>query len=281
MNGIEVYLDKVIEGDCLAILPGIPDRSIHLILCDLPYGTTVIAWDKVIDLERLWKEYERIILPNGSIILTSQGLFTGKLISSNPKWFKYKIVWVKSSATNFLNGKKQPLRRHEDICVFYNGKPTYNPQLQRGKITITKAGKIKRKSDSQGHIKPLPFVTKSRDRYPYDVVFFEEEQMVDSLYFKNASSEGPIFHPTQKPIGLSRYLVRTFSNKGDIVLDNACGSGSFLVAAVMEHRHFIGIEKNEKSVHQGETADYIKITNSRIAGAIKWRRDEDAKLSLF
>ncbi len=282
---MEKFLNKVLQGDCLELLPQIPDRSIPLVLCDLPYGTTVIPWDEVIDMERLWGQYERVMTPNGVVLLTSQGLFTGKLIMSNPKLFKYKVVWVKSAATNFLNGKIQPRRRHEDICVFYTGKPAYHPQMRRGKVIVSKPKA--RMSDSQGTIKALGHTTRSRDRYPDDVVFCEVEveddgPITDSLYFKNAVMEnGFAYHPTQKPVDLGRYLIRTYSNPGDIVLDNACGSGSFLVAAVMEQRQFIGMEKNEKAVHKGLPVDYVDISRRRIAEAVRWRREEDQRLKLF
>lgn len=132
MENIECFVNRVIEADCLQVMPLIPDKSIDMILCDLPYGTTQNKWDSVIDLEKLWAEYMRIIKDNGVIVLTSQGLFTARLIMSNESWFKYKIVWIKSKSTNFLNAKKQPLRKHEDICVFYNQQPTYHPQMTQG-----------------------------------------------------------------------------------------------------------------------------------------------------
>ena len=126
---IENYVNRIIEGDCLEVMKNIPNKSIDMILCDLPYGTTQNKWDSIIDLDELWKEYKRVIKDNGVIILTSHGVFTAKLILSNEKWFKYKLVWEKSKATNFLNAKKQPLRKHEDICVFYKKQPIYNPQM--------------------------------------------------------------------------------------------------------------------------------------------------------
>ena len=132
-NKIEDFVNTVIEADCLRVLPRIPSHSVDMILCDLPYGTTQNKWDSVINLNRLWTQYMRIIKKNGVIVLTSQGIFTAKLILSNEKWFKYKIVWVKSKSTNFLNAKKQPLRKHEDICIFYDKQPTYHPQMGDGK----------------------------------------------------------------------------------------------------------------------------------------------------
>ena len=123
MRSIEKWENKVIQGDCLEVMQELPDKSIDMILCDLPYGTTMNPWDTVIDFKQLWKQYKRIIKGNGAIVLTSQGVFTAQLILSNPEWFKYKIVWIKSRATNYLNAKRQPLRKHEDICVFYKKQP--------------------------------------------------------------------------------------------------------------------------------------------------------------
>jgi site-specific DNA-methyltransferase (adenine-specific) len=242
------------EGDCLEILPTLPGNSINLILCDLPYGTTQNRWDSVIDLEKLWAEYRRILKPNGAVVLTSQGVFTAKIIMSNEQWFKYKIVWEKSKPTNFLNAKKQPLRKHEDICVFYGKPPTYNPQMRAGK-PYDKGIRKDQLSGSYGDFSPV-HVKSSGDRYPSDIV-----------YFKTAESEPgrTVWHPTQKPVELGRYLVRTFSNSGDVVLDNAFGSGSFLVAAALEGRKFIGIEKNQEVHHFKEKeADYLDIAQYRL-----------------
>lgn len=282
MSGLEDYVGKIIEGDCLAVLPGIPDASIDMILTDLPYGTTGIVWDIVIDLNELWKHYERIIKANGVIALSSQGIFTGKLMLSNEKLFKYKLVWVKSSPTNFLNAKKAPLRRHEDILIFYKEQPTYNPQFQRGRVYV-RGPKPETYNDNYGRVNAVNETTKSRDRYPNDVLFYEEqeEDLPDSLYFKNAAAEGKTFHPTQKPEGLARYLIRTFTDPGQVVLDSTCGSGTFLVAAVKEHRKFIGIEKNDLSVYKGQSVDYIQVCLDRLEKAYRWREDEDKKLTLF
>ena len=231
------YINQVIQGDCLEIMPNIPDKSIDMILCDLPYGTTQNKWDSVIDLKKLWAEYTRIIKDNGAIVLTAQGLFTAKLIISNESWFKYKIVWIKSKSTNFLNAKKQPLRKHEDICVFYKNQPTYNPQMTKGE-SYDKGIRKDQYTGSYGDFKPR-HVQSNGQRYPNDVVCYEEQNIEDFVYFKTAESEGKVYHPTQKPVELGRYLIRTFSNPGDTILDNACGSGSFLVAAALEHRNYI------------------------------------------
>lgn len=242
------------QGDCLDILPRLAPGSVDLILSDLPYGTTQNRWDSVIDLDRLWSEYRRVLTPNGAVVLTSQGIFTAKLILSNETWFKYKIVWEKSKPTNFLNAKKQPLRKHEDICVFYGKPPTYNPQMRAGK-PYNKGVRKNQLSGSYGDFQPA-HVRSDGERYPADIVYFKTAE---------SESERMVWHPTQKPVELGRYLVRTYSNPGDTVLDNAFGSGSFLVAAAMEQRHFIGIERNEE-VHLFKNAriDYVALAAERL-----------------
>jgi site-specific DNA-methyltransferase (adenine-specific)/modification methylase len=231
----------------------LPDASIDLILCDLPYGTTQNHWDSVIPLGALWEQYKRVLKPNGAIVLTSQGLFTAKLILSNPADFKYKLVWVKSKPTNFLNAKKQPLRRHEDICVFYRKQPSYTPQMQPGE-PYDKGIRKNQLSGSYGDFSPV-HVKSEGERYPTDVV-----------YFKTAESEGKVIHPTQKPVELGRYLIRTYSKAGDVVLDNAFGSGSFLVAAALEKRKYIGIELNKDSyAFKAHASDWIQVAADRLA----------------
>lgn len=262
-NDIKRYLNQVIQGDCLHVMPNLPDKSIDMILCDLPYGTTQNKWDSVIDLSKLWAEYMRIIKDKGAIVLTAQGLFTAKLIMSNENWFKYKIVWIKSKSTNFLNAKKQPLRKHEDICIFYKNQPTYNPQMTPGE-SYDKGIRKDQNTGSYGEFKPR-HVQSNGLRYPNDVVCYEEADREDFVYFKTAESEGQVYHPTQKPIELGRYLIRTYSNPGDVILDNACGSGSFLVAAAMENRQYIGIEKNQNALlHKVKAIDYIQVCKDRL-----------------
>lgn len=263
MAKIDDYINKVFEADCLDLMPQIPDKSIDMILCDLPYGTTQNKWDSVIDLNKLWQEYTRIIKDDGVIVLTSQGIFTAHLIMSNESWFKYKIVWIKSKSTNFLNAKKQPLRKHEDICVFYRQQPTYHPQMSQGE-SYDKGIRKDQFTGSYGDFKPR-HIKSDGSRYPNDVVCYKEDLSDDFVYVKTAESEGPVYHPTQKPVELGRYLIRTYTNPGDIVLDNACGSGSFLVAAALEGRNFIGIEKNQNvALHKVAETDYIKICNQRL-----------------
>ena len=254
-NSIGIELNRVYEEDCLRGMKKIKDKSIDMILCDLPYGTTQNKWDSVIPLDELWREYHRIIKDNGVIVLTSQGIFTAKLILSNEQYFKYKIVWEKSKSTNFLNAKKQPLRKHEDICVFYRKPPTYNPQMTKGEA-YNKGFRKKQLTGSYGDFKSTE-VKSNGERYPTDVV-----------YFKTAESEGKVYHPTQKPVELGRYLIKTYTNEGDIVLDNTCGSGSFLVSAILEKRNFIGFEKNEDvNLFKNQEIDYIKVCEERIEEA--------------
>ena len=247
--------NSLFEGDCLEVLKRFPQHSVDMILCDLPYGTTQNAWDSVIDLPALWREYRRVIRPNGAIVLTSQGIFTAKLMLSNEAWFKYKLVWEKSKPTNFLNAKKQPLRKHEDICVFYGKPPTYNPQMGVG-LAYDKGIRKNQLSGSYGDFQPA-HVKSDGERYPTDVV-----------YFKTAESEGKVWHPTQKPVELARYFIRTFTQPGDLVLDNAFGSGSFLVAAALEGRYFCGIEKNQ-DVHlfKQNSIDYLSVAKKRLQAA--------------
>ena len=231
----EYCKDKVqlYKGDCLEIMKDIPDKSIDMILCDLPYGTTQNKWDSVIPFDELWREYKRIIKDNGVIVLTSQGIFTAKLILSNEKWFKYKWVWEKSKATNFLNAKKQPLRKHEDICVFYNKQPKYNPQMTEGE-PYDKGIRKNQLTGSYGEFNPVHVKSEGK-RYPTDVV-----------YFKTAESEGKVYHSTQKPVALLEYLIKTYTNDGETVLDNCMGSGSTGIACLRTNRNFIGIEKDDK-----------------------------------
>jgi len=259
-------INKVIQGDCLKEMRKIPSNSIDMVLCDLPYGTTQNKWDSIISLEEMWVEYHRIVKENGAIVLTSQGVFTAKLILSNEKYFKYKIVWEKSKSTNFLNAKKQPLRKHEDICVFYRKQPVYNPQMRSGEA-YNKGTRKDQLTGSYGDFKPVE-VKSDGQRYPIDLV-----------YFKTAESEGEVFHPTQKPVELGRYLIRTYTKEEDIILDNTCGSGSFLVAAVLENRRFIGIEKNH-GVHRfkDKEIDYIEVCNKRVSNAVEQKRAMVQKL---
>ncbi|GHC85330.1 DNA-methyltransferase [Novosphingobium pokkalii] len=244
---------SLIQADCLAALKVVPDRSINMILCDLPYGTTQNNWDSVIPLDQLWAEYERILAPQGVIALTGQGPFTARLMMSNEPWFKYKLVWEKSKPTNFLNAKKQPLRKHEDICIFYPRQPKYQPQMGAGEA-YDKGVRKNQLTGSYGDFKPARIKSEG-GRYPTDVI-----------YHKTAESEGTVFHATQKPVGLGRYLIRTYTEPGDVVMDNAFGSGSFLVAAAMEGRNAIGIELNEDvQLFRNGAVDLIDVAAQRLS----------------
>lgn len=203
---------------------------------------------------------------DGAIVLTSQGMFTAELMLSNPKMFRYKWVWEKSKSTNFLNAKKQPLRKHEDVCVFYKKQPVYHPQMIEGE-PYDKGVRKNQLSGSYGDFLPVHVHSEGK-RYPTDII-----------YFKTAESEGKVYHPTQKPIELGRYFVRTYTNPGDVVLDNTSGSGSFLVAALMEGRNFIGIEKNENvALFKKEDIDYIKITKLRLYEVLKNLKQDKKEL---
>lgn len=261
-------INRVFEADCLEKMKDIPDEFIDMILCDLPYGMTQNAWDSYIPLNLLWEQYLRIVKKNGAIVLTSHGLFTAKLILSQEKLFKYKWVWEKSKPTNFLNAKKQPLRKHEDVCIFYQKQPTYNPQMTQG-TAYDKGIRKNQLSGCYGDFEPV-HVFSDGERYPTDI-----------LYVKTAEAEGAVLHPTQKPIELGRYLIRTYTNPGDIVLDNTCGSGSFLVAALLEGRNFIGIEKNEDvALFKRNDINYIQVSENRLYDA--WQSlSDDVRASLY
>lgn len=249
---IEECINKVFEGDCLNIMQHFPDKSIDMVLCDLPYGTTQNKWDCPIPLDKLWKEYKRIVKDNGTIVLTSQGIFTATLILSNPEMFRYKWIWEKSKPTNFLNSKKQPLRKHEDVCIFYKQQPIYHPQMIKGE-PYDKGIRKNQLSGSYGEFQPI-HVKSDGERYPTDII-----------YFKTAECEGKVIHPTQKPVELGKYMVRTYTDPGAIILDNTSGSGSFVVSALSEGRNFIAIEKNENvALFKKENIDYIQATKERL-----------------
>lgn len=218
----------LLQGDCLELMRDIPDGSVDMILTDLPYGTTCCAWDSVLDLEKLWEQYLRVCKINGAIVLTAAQPFTSALIMSQPKLFKYDWVWEKGNATGFFNAKLMPLRAHESVLVFYRKLPTYNPQKTSGHPRRT----AKRKSINSECYGKAVQVTEydSTDRYPRSVQFFSSDKQKAN------------YHPTQKPVSLMQYLIRTYSNQGDTVLDSCMGSGTAGVAAALENRKFIGIE---------------------------------------
>jgi len=243
------------KGDCLELMKDIPDKSIDAIIADLPYGTTACKWDTIIPFEPLWEQYERIIKDNGAIVLTSAQPFTSALIMSNPRIFKYTWMWDKKLPTGHLNAKKQPLRRTEDVCVFYKKQTTYNPQMTlREVVRKDKAtGKVTKGDGTQVYGTFKDVGGTYTHRYPTNI-----------LEISNANKSN-IVHPTQKPVALLEYLIKTYTNEGETVLDNTMGSGSTGVACVNTNRNFIGIELNE---------EYFKIAKQRI-------ENEESQPTLF
>lgn len=229
-------------GDSIEQMRTIPDGSVDLILADLPYGTTRCKWDSIIPLPPMWEQYRRVIKPRGAIVLTAAQPFTSALVMSNPEWFCYDWVWEKGNATGFLNSKRAPLRAHESVLVFCAGQPTYNPQMTHGHVRkVTKRKTVDTECYGEGN-KLTEY--DSTSRYPRSVQFFSSDKQRSKL------------HPTQKPLALMEYLVRTYSNPGELVLDNAMGSGTTGVACRKTGRRFIGIDNNP---------DYFAIAEARIA----------------
>ena len=250
-------LDKIYNIDCLEGMKSIPDKSIDCIICDLPYGVLNKkseggTWDSVIPFDLLWKEYERITKNNAAIVLFGQGMFTAKLMLSNPKLWRYNLIWKKGSrVSGFLNAKRMPLRNHEDICVFYKKMPTYNPQMRKG-FPNHKRGHGGGKLTNGCYGKFDPFAVPdiiSDEKYPISVIDIDREHDVKKM-----------IHPTQKPVELIRWLIRTYTNEGEVVLDNCMGSASTAIACIKEKRHYIGFELNK---------DYFDKANKRIEEEIK------------
>ena len=237
------HILELYNGDCLEIMKNIPDKSIDMILCDLPYGTTSNKWDSVIDLESLWGGYRRIIKDNGAIVLFAQTPFDKVLGNSNLKMLRYEWIWEKHIATGFLNAKKMPMKAHENILVFYKKLPTYNPQFTEGKPYTGKSG---RPSSNYGIHKDNFITINNGYRYPRDVVKFKHDK--EKL------------HPTQKPVKLLEYLIKTYTNENMLVLDNCMGSGSTGIACLNTNRRFIGIELDE---------NYYNIAKQRIDNHIE------------
>jgi len=231
------------NGNCLEVMKFIPDKSIDAIITDPPYGTTACKWDNVIDFELMWEQLNRIIKTNGAIVLFGSEPFSSALRMSNIKNYKYDWVWEKSKATNFLNAKKQPLRAKENISVFYKKQPFYNPQMSKGEAYNKGIRKKQSKDDVYGNYNQSEGRSEGA-RYPRDV-----------MYFKTAESEGKTFHKTQKPVALMEYLIKTYTNENETVLDFTMGSGSTGVAAKNTNRNFIGIEMDD---------NYFKIATDRI-----------------
>ena len=222
--------------DCLEGMKNLPDNSVDLILCDLPYNMTKISWDCLIPFDKLWEQYKRIIKPTGNIVLFSAGMFTYQLIQSNIKDFRYKLIWKKNVPTGMASAKYRPMKYYEEICVFGNSKPTYNP-IMKERVGVGKACyNYDHYCGDNNHLQ----VDKQKKRYDPDWV-----QPSDILEFNVVPNRNGKLHPTQKPIELLEYLIKTYSNEGDVVLDNCMGSGTTAIAALNTNRKFIGYELSE------------------------------------
>lgn len=232
-------------GDCLEVMKEIPTHSVDMVLCDLPYGISSCEWDKKIDLAELWEEYRRIGKENAAFVLMAAQPFTSELVMSNPRMFKYEWTWIKNIAVNFLNAKKQPLRNKEDILVFYAKQPTYSPQFEKGDPYYRARNYLGAKSKAYGAQREVLQQKNNGIRYPKQAIYFD---VVNSN----------TVHPTQKPVALMEYFIKTYTNSGEIVLDNCMGSGTTGVACMNLGRRFIGIERDP---------DYFEIAKKRIEEA--------------
>ena len=230
-------LNQVFNEDCLEGMKRIPDKSIDMILCDLPYGTTACKWDTIIPTEDLWTQYERIIKDNGAIVLTASQPFTTALAYSNLKLLRYSLVWEKEQGVNFLLAKKQPLKVHEDILVFYKKQPGYNPQMTKGAPYVSGKGNS---GDVTGRVIKKQTVN-TGERYPRSIIKVNRQTGL---------------HPTQKPVDLFEYLIKTYTNEGDVILDNCMGSGTTAIACLNTGRNYIGFELDR---------DYYEKLTERIA----------------
>ena len=245
-------IDNIYNMDCLEGMKQIPDGSVDAIICDLPYevlhkDNPHAQWDRIIPFEPMWEQYERVIKDNGAILLFCQGMFTAKLMMSNEKLWRYNLVWDKCRVTGFLNANRMPMRCHEDIAVFYKSLPTYNPQYEKGepnhsqwngphKETNQCYGKHSRNYQGRTY-EEVPRVASTVPdgmKLPRSIITIKKEH------------ESTVLHPTQKPVALLQYLVRTFTNEGDTVLDNCMGSGTTAIACIKEKRHFVGFELNKE-----------------------------------
>lgn len=287
-------LDNLYCGDCLELMPNIAEHSIDAIICDLPYGVTKNHWDSIIPLndyievkkrnknimldynsymlesfkngltysnaleqwninhkKGLWSNYDRILKENGVVILFSDGMFMADVMKSNEKNWKYNIVWDKLLTTGFLNSNKQPLRQHEEVVIFYKKQPTYNPQKKKGKLNHSKGKTQKNTNNNYGEFKIVDNKDKLGDmKFPTSIWQYQKVHPSKSV------------HPTEKPVEILLELIRTYTNEGDIILDNTMGSGSTIKACILENRHFIGIEKDE---------EIFKKTQQSITEMLQWR----------
>ena len=257
-NNLQLY-----HGDCLELMRDIPDKSVDMILCDLPYGCTARnKWDVIIPFEPLWEQYKRIIKDDGAIVLFGKQPFTSMMIMSNTKMYKYNLVWRKNLKTGNLNARKMPMGAFEDIMVFYKKSPTYNPQQIPRTYQVPSGNKFNSKTTNYGKQKEEYIDRQSDWLMPDDVIDYEDGVSLDALelenemlYIKCVHNSSGKLHPTQKPVELLEWLIKTYTNENDLVLDNCMGSGSTGVACVNTNRRFIGIEIEK---------EYFDIAVSRI-----------------
>lgn len=240
-----MQLNRIYHGDCLEVMKSIPDKSVDMVLCDLPYGTTRLSWDNVIPFDRLWQQYFRVAKDNAAFVLTAQQPFATDLINSCRKYFRYEIIWQKSQVMGFLDAKRKPLRTHENILVFYRRLPTYNPQKTKVENDKKSLGRKRTNSGSfdgyQEFRKPDYVYVEDGSRYPTSVLKISSWN--GALFGK---TDNAVIHPTQKPVTLFEWLIKTFTNEGETVLDNCSGSGTTAIACLRNNRNYICIEKNEK-----------------------------------
>lgn len=241
----------LMHGNCLELMKNIPDNSIDMILCDLPYNITSMKWDNLIPFDALWSAYNRIIKPNGNIVLFASGLFTIDIINSNRTNFKYRLIWKKNVPTGMSSAKYRPMKYYEEICVFCSGRGTYNPQMKPRVGAKKECYNYDHYCGDNNHIA----YQKVKKRYDPDFV-----QPSDILEFNVVPNRKGKLHPTQKPVELCEWLIKTYSNEGEVVLDNCMGSGTTGVACVNTNRDFIGIELDE---------NYFNIAKERINNALK------------
>jgi site-specific DNA-methyltransferase (adenine-specific) len=245
---MNIEMNNIYHADCLELMSFIKSSSIDMILCDLPYGVTKNKWDSIIDLSKLWESYERIIKPNGAIILFGQDKFSARLMLSNEKMHRYNLIWEKTSPTGHLNAKRMPLRSHEDILVFYKKLPIYNPQKTTGHTRKVSTSHHKRNSKMTTNYGKHGLTTyDSQERYPKSVLKFPTDKQISAL------------HPTQKPVALISYLIKTYSMEGDLILDNCSGSGTLAMACKETNRNYICVDNDYDMVEKSKTrVDYFK-----------------------
>ncbi len=247
-------INTVTQGDCLELMRSVPTGSVDMILCDLPYGTTACKWDTIIPFEPLWEQYKRIMKSNGAIVLTASQPFTSALVMSNTKMFKYEWIWEKSMASNFATANKIPMKYHENVLVFYNKQPSYNPIREQrsevGKDRLKNSGKIL--NSTKGRTDHITINKPIYSEYDKETIMPKSVQKIKS----EPNCNGTKVHPTQKPVALFEYLIKTYTNEGETVMDNCAGSGTTAIACINTNRNYILMEKE---------TEYINVINKRIA----------------